>query len=370
MANLFNRILFGDKYKEHFRGDVLAIPESHLSGGTGESTGGGCVDMPIKLEVPQVPGILEVDAPEVPVIPLKIIGGKPRPDDHIEYFQRWNIFIVIFLVSIILAILTMKDNSLVKSIFKEKNVNNIDMSTVGNGDDDKRWVKIIVFTLIFILLILAYTIGLLVLAYIYLGIGNVFMDENITVGAKFKQTFWKYKNFMGKDVFIGKSYIVFLLVVLFIVYVAYIGFSKWFPDWFDSMYFQSTDKKKDDSQPQKYIYYYALLLIVMLFFYIIMLNIDLLSTNKMYMFYNLIFLIIYMMLSVYMLKEFKIGHKKKLLWMILVILMMFLLYPILLNLLKQDVGKNDIFNSKFLKNLLFNFGLPITQKMSQAPSSQ
>jgi hypothetical protein len=369
MANLFNRILFGDKYKEHFKGDVLAIPERHLGGGGGSSGSSG-MDVGVEVEVDQVPGIVEVDAPEVPVIPLKMIGGKPKPDDYIEYFQRWNIFIVIFLVSIILAILTIKDNSLVKAIFKEKKVNNIDMSTVGNGDEHQRWVKIIVFTLIFILLILVYTIGLLVLAYIYLGIGSVFMNENITVGAKFKQTFWKYKNFMGKEVFIGKSYIVFLLVVLFIVYVAYIGFSKWYPDWFDSMYFQSTDKKKEESQPQKYIYYYALLIIVMLFLYIIMLDIDLLSKNKMYMFYNLIFLIIYMMLSVYMLKEYAVGKKKRLLWMILVILMMFLFYPILLNLLKQDMGKNDIFNSKFLKNLLFNFGLPIRQKMSPAPSSE
>ena len=329
MANLFNRI-FDLSDKQNFIETKAELP----------------------IEVQAEPPL------EVPRPKPKRKGGASQEErlehDHMDYFQRWNVFLLIFLISIFLAILTMKNKIFINKILKQKKVD--DLSTL-----DDKWTKIIRFTIFFIALILAYNIALIIGVYLYFGIGNMFLSDKDKIPAKTKfiQMFWKYENDINDEVFIGKDYAVALSVILFIVFVAYMGFSKWYPDWLDNIYFQTVDKsnkKKDDTQPEKYIYYYAIFLILMMFFYLLILDVGMLTNNKLYMAYNFIFLIGYMILALIILKEYKFGNPKKLAFIVIMIVLMFLLYPILLSLI-QKKGKNDIFNIDFLKNLLLQFSI-------------
>lgn len=281
------------------------------------------------------------------------VGGKVK-DNKMEYFQRWNIYFFIFFLSVFFAIMTVKDKQIVKGVFKQKTVPN--MADVGK-DDNERWVKIVRFTCVFIALIIAYHIGFFILAYFYIGFGNIFLDRKGTASSYWKEIFWKYKNPFKKEIFIGKTYMVMLIMVLLVVFVCYIGFSKWFPDWFDSLYFQTTIKKKDDTQTTKYAYYYGLFLITMMLFFIMILNLNVLEDNQLYMYYNIIFAVAYLILIFYIIRQYKNGDKKKLAFITLLVFIMFFLYPILLSLIKMEKGGKDIFSGNFLKNLIFNFGL-------------
>lgn len=348
MANLFNRI-FLDEKKELF--GLSDVNKNIVSGGKAEAAAAtaAIAELPLKVQVSN---------------PIPPKGGEPKGGaskeerleyDHMEYFQRWNVFLLIFLVSIFLAILTMKNKVFITKILKQKKVE--DLSTL-----DNKWIKITRFTIVFIALILAYNIALIFGVYLYFGLGNMFLDDKgkIPAKTKFFELFWKYENEVHDQVFIGKDYAIALIIVLFIVFIAYMGFSKWYPDWLDSIYFQTIDKpnnKKDDTQPQKYIHYYAIFIILMMFFYLLVLDVGMLTNNKLYMAYNFIFLIAYMILALIIFKEYKFGHLKKLAFVAIMIALMFLLYPVLLSLIQSKKNKNDIFNSEFFKNLILQFSI-------------
>jgi ABC-type bacteriocin/lantibiotic exporter with double-glycine peptidase domain len=103
MANLFNRI-FDLSDKQNFI----------------ETT----AKLPIEVQEIQAEPSLEVSIPK-----SKRKGGASQEErlehDHMDYFQRWNVFLLIFLISIFLAILTMKNKIFINKILKQKKVEDL-----------------------------------------------------------------------------------------------------------------------------------------------------------------------------------------------------------------------------------------------------
>ena len=312
-----------------------------------------------KDEVPLSVGPVEaVKTPEVLEVPVAITtiqtGGKIK-QNYMEYFQRWNLYLFIFFISVFLAIITINKTKISQKLLKNKSIT--DMST-DLGDEQERWKRMVNYTIVFICIVLMYNLALMFGAYIWIHIGKMFTSNPKPALDIWETIFWKYKNPFDEVIEIGKTYMITLIMVLFVVFTCYIGFSKWFPDWFDSMYFQSTPKKKQDTQPQDYIYYYAIFLIGMMLFLVIILDIKMLGDNKMYMFYNIAFFIAYMILVLFILREYKNGKPKKLGLTAILVFLMFFTYPILLSLIKMEKKGSDIFNAKFLSNIMFHFAIP------------
>ena len=358
MVNLLNRIFFDGK-KELF--GLSDVNKNMVIGGSEAAE--------IPAAAPAAPAQVEAEPPtELPAaaalpvevsksMPLKIsqfVGGK-ADNSRFPYYQRRNVMLLIFLLSVFLAIITVKDPNIVKAIFKTKTVN--DLSTIND-----KWKKMIRFTILFIAFIVAYIVALLIGVYIYLNLGSMYLNDKIPIMEKFSNIFWSYKNDVDEDVFIGIDYIIALVIVLFIVYIAYMGFSKWYPDWLESIYFQTIDKnngKPDDTQAHKYIYYYAILIVLMMFFYLIVFDVNLLQKSKLYMSVNIIFLLGYMILALIILKEYKFGNPKKLAFIVILIVLMFILYPIVISLLKGGNETKEMFSNNFLMDLLFHFGINV-----------
>ncbi len=325
MAGIFER-LFNDKsvFIEDFTDDIDMSLENKISQKISEKT-----TEKIKETIHQV-------------------GGKIKPN-KMDYFQRWNIYLFIFILAVFFAMLSMKSNAIVKGVLGN---NTNDMAT-DLGDSNSRWIKIIRYTIVFISIIIAINIALILGVYIFTQLSSLIIDQS----TPFKELFWKYKDPSGKMVNIGKTYIFILIMVLLVTYVCFLGFSRWYPEFFDSLYYQTNNDKKE-GQPQKYIFNYGLFLILMMVFFIILINIRMLDNNKLYMFYNIIFLLSYLILIFVTLKEFKFGNPKKLAFVVILVFLMFFVYPVLLSLIKMEKSGKDLFSSKFFGDIIFNFGIP------------
>jgi hypothetical protein len=339
--------------------DFLGLPDQIVGGSK----------LPVAPVVPVAP-MAPVSVASVPSVSKilkkkKLFGGEEAKSSvlYIEYFQRWNIYFFIFFISVFLAILTMNNKNLVKRIFKVRNIGDLSQiegcGNIDTCDNMKRWRKIILFTLIFILLVLSYNIGFIILSIVYFYLGGKMAKIPGTPSDKVANIFWRYKNQDGNDEFIGKSYFMIMLLVLFIVFISYMGFSKWYKDWFNNLYFQTTKNKKDPSQPQKYIYFYALFLITMMLFFMILLNIQLLESNGFMMYINFIFIGIYLVLTFVIIKEYEYGFKKKLGFIAILVAILFFFHPVILKLLLADSNSSELFGKDFLKSLIFNFTLPL-----------
>jgi hypothetical protein len=285
-----------------------------------------------------------------------IEGGNPKTapiDNNLEYFQRFNLYYFIFFISVFLAIITIRIPEVEKSLTKRFKIGVNDL-VIDNPDSDKRWLFMIRYTIVFISFVILYNIVLVIGVYVFTNIASEFIPNNI----KFSELFWSYKDVTGKQIVIGKTYLMVLILVTLVTYVHYLGFTRWFKDWFGDMYFQSTNKKKDDNQLQSYTYNYGLFLIAMMIFFMIMVNMQRMGGNKVYLTYNIIFFIGFLILSFIIIKEYKFGNPKKLAFIVIMVFMAFCLYPVLISLITTDIKSTDIFNSDFLMNLFFNFGLP------------
>ena len=323
MVNLFQRVFF----------DKDSLP--HVPTETGFSE-----IMPLKKVEENMSVALE---------PIAMVGGKVRKN-RMEYFQRWNLYFFIFFLAVFVAILTMP--TVTKGLLKKADVK--DMSSGLDKDPKIRWKRIIHFTIVFVVFVLVYFIAFMVGVNLWQGLAGVFVDK-VT---PFSELFWKYKDPFGENVEIGKTLILTLAFVLFVSFVFYLGFSKWFPDYFEGLYYQSTLKKKDDKQPQRYIYNYGLFLIAMMTLFIILINVKMLGDNQLYMFYNFAFYLGFMIMAFIIIKEFRYGKHEKLAFLIILAFLAFFLYPVLISLIKMEKGGGDILNSKFVTNVIFNFGLP------------
>lgn len=268
-----------------------------------------------------------------------------------EYFKRWNLYFFIFFLSVFLAIFIMKDPELIKAIFKKTKYTNIT-----DIDPQKKWTYLMRFTIVFVCIVLALNIGFIIGTYIYLAYGSLFTNKQMTL----KEIFWKYKD-EDEVINIGKTYILTMAFVLFITYILYLGYTKWFPKYFDNTYYQSTGKKPEPSQLQKYIFNYATFLICMMVFFILLLVIHHFDNNRLQLIYNIIFYLLYLIMSLLILKEVKFGQYKKIAYISILIFLMFFMYPILLDLIKLEKNAKDIFNTEFIINLIFNFGLTRSQ---------
>jgi len=352
MANLFNRI-FLDEKKEFF--GLSDVNKNIVTGGNEAKAASPIEIAPQPTAAPQPTSAPQPTAAPTSAPDLSIFVGGKADNSRFAYYQRRNVMLLIFLMSVFLAIITINNKNIVKVIFKTKTVD--DLSTI-----DNKWTKMIRFTILFIVFIIAYIIALLIGVYIYFNIGSMFLNDKIPISHKFSNIFWSYKNDVDEDVFVGLDYIIALIIVLFVVYIAYMGFAKWYPDWLDSIYFQSIEKKngkEDDTQPQKYIYYYAILIVLMMFFYLIVFDVNLLQKSKLYMFINIIFLLGYMIIALIILKEYKFGNPEKLAFIVILISIMFILYPIVISLLKGGGEAKDMFSTHFLMDLLFHFGITV-----------
>jgi hypothetical protein len=277
------------------------------------------------------------------------IGGKIKPN-KMDYFQRWNIYLFIFIIAVFLAILSMNSQALAESIFKKPRVKDLANDL---GDQNSRWIKMVRYTIVFITIVIAINVALIFGVYLFTEISSMAIDG----ATPFKALFWKYKDPYGKVITIGKTYIFILIMVLLVTYVCFLGFSRWYPEFFDSLYYQS-NKDTKQGQPQKYIFNYGLFLILMMIFFIILVNVKMLDNNKLYMFYNIIFLLSYIILTFITLKEFKFGNPKKLAFVIILAFLMFFVYPVLLSLIKMEKSGSDLFGATFLGDVIFNFGIP------------
>lgn len=280
---------------------------------------------------------------------LPMVGGKVKKN-RMEYFQRWNLYYFIFFLAVFVSILTMP--SVTKGLLKKAEVK--DLSSGIDKNPKIRWKRIIHLTIVFCVFVLVYFIAFMVGVNLWQGFASAIVDK-VT---PFSELFWKYKDPFGETMEIGKTLILTLMFVLFVTFVFYLGFSKWFPEYFEGVFYQSTLRKKDDKQPQKYIYNYGLFLIAMMTLFIILINLRMLSDNQLYMFYNVIFYIAFMIMSFIIIKEFKFGKHDKLAFLVILAFLAFFLYPVLISLIKMEKGGGDILNSKFVSNVIFNFGLP------------
>lgn len=280
---------------------------------------------------------------------MPMIGGKVKKN-RMEYFQRWNLYFFIFFLAVFVSILMMP--GVTKALLKKADVK--DMSAGLDKDPQVRWKRIIHLTIVFVTFVLVFFIAFMVGVNLWQGIGSAFADK-VT---PFSQLFWKYKDPYGETIEIGKTLILTLAFVLFVTFVFYLGFSKWFPEYFEGVYYQSTLRRKDDKQPQKYIYNYGLFLIAMMTLFIILINVRMLSDNQLYMFYNVVFYLAFMIMSFIIIKEFKFGKHDKLAFLVILAFLAFFAYPVLISLIKMEKGGGDILNSTFLTNVFFNFGLP------------
>jgi flagellar basal body-associated protein FliL len=280
-------------------------------------------------------------------------GGAPAgvlKDNKMEYMKRWNIYIFMFFISVLLTIITMKDDEIIKGILKTDKI--YDMSNDISQDPKKRWILIIRFTIVFICFVIAYNLALLLLLYAF----NYMASGVASDVVPFRELIWRYTNQFGQDVQIGKTWIILLILITLVVFVIYVGFSKFYPSWFDNLYFQSVKKKKDDTQVQKYAYTYGLFMLAMMIFVVILLNITVVD-HKLYTYYNFIFLLSYLIMMFLILKELKFGNLPKLAYIVILVFLMFFFYPIIMSLIRQEQGASDIFTSSFLTNIIFNFGL-------------
>lgn len=323
MANLFQRVFF----------DKDSLPHVPTETGMSEM-------MPLKKVEENMAAAME---------PILMIGGKVKKN-RMEYFQRWNLYFFIFFLAVFVSILTMP--GVTKSILKKADVK--DMSAGLEKDPKLRWKRIIHLTIVFVVFVLVYFIAFMVGVNLWQGFASVFVDK-IT---PFSELFWKYKDPYGETIEIGKTLIMTLMFVLFITFVFYLGFSKWFPDYFEGVYYQSTLRRKDDKQPQRYIYNYGLFLIAMMALFIILINVRMLGDNQLYMFYNVVFYLAFMIMSFIIIKEFKFGKHDKLAFLVILVFLAFFAYPVLISLIKMEKGGGDIMNSRFISNVFFNFGLP------------
>ena len=323
MANLLHRIIFDEELSEGYNA-AFPLHEAHEN-----------------LKREQVGGA-EGPAPAAP-------KGK---NNKMEYFQRWNLYFLLFFLSVFLAVIVFRIKGVPEMILKKKRVN--DMAVDISKDPTTRWRRIVELTVVFIAFVLAFNLALIAGVGVFKGLTGLFMSKN----TKMSEIFWKYTDPYGQTVEIGKTYIGVLLQVCFLTFVCYIGFSKWFPDWFDNMYFQSSGKKKEDTQVQRYLFVYGLFLIAMMLFFMILLDVAVLDSNKLYMFYNIIFFLGYLILTFIIMKEFRMGNIKKLAFISILVFLMFFAYPLLLSLIKLEKSGADAFSGRFLMNMLFNFSIP------------
>ena len=300
-------------------------------------------DVQLQLPPQSIPTSTKVGAKQ-----MMSAGGKIK-DTKMEYFQRWNIYFFIFFISIVLALLTLKSKRIERKLFK---------TTKPVTDMRKQNTKHIMnYTIVFICLILAYHIVLYIFAAGYLFLGKHLLKIPHSTKDLWKHVFWEYKDSFDTDITIGKNYLLILLVTLFVVFVFYIGFAKWFKGWYSSLYYESTNKKKQDTAPQSYAYFYAMFMIVMFLFMSVLLNTRLLSDNTIYMAYNIIFFIALLIMTFTILKELKNNNKKRMAFFVILVAMVFLAYPIVISLITLQNSAGDFFNADFLKNIIFNFSL-------------
>lgn len=288
------------------------------------------------------------------VVKKSLSGGKLK-DNKMEYFQRWNLYIFIFFLSVFFAILTMKDKNLVASLLKRSKIN--DMAN-DLGNENLRWKRVTEFTVVFVALVFAYNLAFVFGMFIWLAIGRLFVERNEPLKASWKKIFWKYTNEWGEQVFIGKTYFLTLILVCFLTFVCYIGFSKWFKDWLNSLYFQTNQNKKQAPQTQKYIHYYALFLIIMFIFFVMLIDVKQLKDNKLYMFYNIAFFMAFLIMALSIFKDFLNGNRKKLAFVVLLLFLMFFLYPILMTMLMMETNIKSILNRNFFKKVIFDLSIP------------
>lgn len=245
----------------------------------------------------------------------------PKGEHIINYlYLKLNVHLFLLMIAIVLAILTMKQKAIFQGIIKSKNPD--ELSGLGEGNSNKRWTLMARITIVFICFVLAYFVGLMMLAYVYVAIGSLTDVFNGTTISK------RWKDAFITDV--GSTWLTILIFAILIVYVGFIAFGKLHKDWYESLYFQSTEKKKDDPQYVKYLYYYGMLIITFVIFFMILMCLANEDINQVVKVFSVISLMAILLLTLMIYKNLLHAQYKKL-WLIgILIFLMFVCYPLLL----------------------------------------
>jgi hypothetical protein len=191
-------------------------------------------------------------------------SGEVNDNDHIVIiFKEYVIFYLIFFISIIAALYTVRMPDIVGIVFKEDDPDNNlqDANFIFNN----RWNKIIRYTSIFISIVIAYNLLLFFVYYVIISMQCNTSDETKAL-------------FLKK--IISTAYIFIFLSVTILLFVFFLLYFKFNKSYFNTIFYQNiVDKTQDDppdefSQPVKYIHYYALLLIICMLFCFMIVNLD------------------------------------------------------------------------------------------------
>jgi hypothetical protein len=249
------------------------------------------------------------------------VGGKKKfkinlDSQGIAIFAKLFILFLIFFITVILAIYTMKSPDIYNLIFKQDDPDN-------NFQDPQfifkqRWTKIIRFTILFITFIITYNIVFFGLFFLYYLISVDGGDELNKAWILFSTRFFKviHKSKVINLMYYFKIFVMILLT-LFVFFMLYFLWNKSF---FNNIYYQNVvdpdadDPKDEMPQPEKYIHYYGLLLIVVMLFIYMIINLDQVLINDTDVFSFLIitvFIIFILLMSGHTIKNMLYRNTKK-----------------------------------------------------------
>jgi len=255
-------------------------------------------------------------------------GSPPHPMIAKSiYFKKINTLFIVFFISLLLAIITIKRSEYLNAAFKTTTPD------LDAEDDYKtKWRHLLTYTILFIVLIILYHIVivislfvfLVIVRYIWYHIFGIKKSYQVVPNTKrfIRETFWEYRDDQGMQHGLIGYYALALCAVLG-MYVFYLLYTYLAKGYFQNMYYQvlynPQKDVEDEPQPVKYIYQYATFTLLMMLFVLLLLNFDKLSDNRVLFIYNIMFTFVYVILTINILRTHMIQAWKPF-WMLSIIL--------------------------------------------------
>lgn len=265
-------------------------------------------------------------------IPIQQDGGAIKSlIDARPLFARFFVIIFIFSLGIYLASVVFQSNSMVKNILKLKGEGeDADPNFEDSGDHMERWRKILQMIIVFVCLVIAFTIALFVFIYVmlllYYSNKDGIPDPVPFVKEKMKKWFMSFE-VDGFDYDLRKFYIlaVVLLFGSMLFFMLYFIFVK---SYLQNIYYQNDinvekSNKAEFLNSYKFINYYGLYLVLLLLFSLLLISIFYLTGNN--LLYLSLFYIIVSMMFVMLISKYTLERSA---WRIFVLMLVFLIFVI------------------------------------------
>lgn len=331
--SLFSKI-FGDVLSKPQLA-VEPLPPPKLSGGT--SSNSAVAENTVAQAVQTVETVQAGGArPHAPFVQFggkKKVGGAIKElTDGSPLFKRLIIILFILFCAIYFTAVSFQSEKLIYGVFKlpgqEENDINFDDPNVNFM---QRWRKIIQMIVVFIFLVIAYTLAIFATIYIcltiYFGIEGKYDDVNKVVLELMREWFLVFD--LDGITFSMKTFYYLILGLFFGLMLFYMLYFIFVKGYFKKLYYQAdvNPDKRDDpefSNATKFAGYFGMYLTMSLLFLFILITLFYMSGNAM-MLSCFIYIVIFMMFTILIYNYTMERNKKN----IFIIFLVFFFYVIL-----------------------------------------